>query len=595
MSLVVGIIGLIFFFWVHQKINHLNKRIEELEIKTASSASLTQQPTSPQQQSAPAAGTHTATNAAQPNTFQPHSISQIPRNDTSQSPISALFAWLSEDIFLKLGALLLLMGFGWFVSYAFINDWIGPVGRISLGLLAGLAFMGVGTWRVKDYRQQGFVFLVLGSGTVLLTIYAARALYEFLTPGTSLLVMFLSVAYVGFVSVLYQSDKLALAGLVMAAIAPLLTNTPEPSVVGLFSYLLVVIVGTIWIVRQTGSHVLTLAALVVAFLYSLPFIDAADFTSTDQTAALLFAFVFAALFFGTNTISILKQNSSAARKGQIVTALFTGLYLVFWIELVVASDIRGLLYVLWMLIFSAGSFVVYTKTVDRTPFFMYSAVTIGLLFAATATELSGPVLTLAYTAEVTALLLLARQYIAKSISEKLVWLFVLPVFLSLESLNASSWNSGFLHWDLVTLLVTAAGLGVVGWVYLQTRVAGEEKNHFAEVLLGVSAFYLLSLVWLISHSVLAYDVATTVSLIIYTVLGLALLLIGRTQDNKLWQLCGGVLLGLVVARLLLIDVWQMDLVGRIVTFFVVGGLLISTAFIGKNKSTTSSPTHLDNN
>jgi hypothetical protein len=42
-----------------------------------------------------------------------------------------------------------------------------------------------------------------------------------------------------------------------------------------------------------------------------------------------------------------------------------------------------------------------------------------------------------------------------------------------------------------------------------------------------------------------------------------------------------VVLGGVVLRLLLIDVWQMDLVGRIITFFVVGTLLLSTAFIKK--------------
>jgi uncharacterized membrane protein len=86
--------------------------------------------------------------------------------------------------------------------------------------------------------------------------------------------------------------------------------------------------------------------------------------------------------------------------------------------------------------------------------------------------------------------------------------------------------------------------------------------------------------------VLSDDVATTVSLIVYTVLGLSFLVLGRINESKSWQLCGGVLLGAVVLRLLLIDVWQMDLVGRIITFFVVGTLLISTAFIKKVKKGT---------
>ena len=40
---------------------------------------------------------------------------------------------------------------------------------------------------------------------------------------------------------------------------------------------------------------------------------------------------------------------------------------------------------------------------------------------------------------------------------------------------------------------------------------------------------------------------------------------------------------LVVAKLLLIDVWNMELALRIVTFVVIGILFVSTSFIGKSK------------
>jgi len=589
-GVLFGALGLAFIIFANKKIDRLTKRIEILEQSHYSKLQPNTSPASDSSRSTPM----TPVTPAHPNSFQPQAISHIPTYAPGKSVADSFLAWMSQDILMKLGALLLLMGFGWFVSYAFINNWIGPVGRISLGLLAGLAFMGAGTWRIKDFRHQGGIFLVLGSGTVLLTLFAARELYDFLTPAVSLVVMFMSVAYVGFVSVLYKSEKLAFAGLVMAAIAPLLTNTPDPSVVGLMSYLLVVVIGTLWVVKLTGSHALTLGALVMVFLYSLPFVSPYGFTPNDETIALLFAFIFAAIFFATNTLSIIKIQTETARRGQIITALGTGLYLVFWIQLMVLPQMQSIAYVFWMLVFSVGTFFVYTLTVNRMPFFVYGAVTVGLLFAATAAELSGPVLTLAYTAQITAILLAARLYLPAALSEKLVWLFTLPIVLSAVSFTSSTWNAGFLHWDFVTLLITGLGLGIIGFVYLQTRIEGEEKNHFAEVLLSLSAFYLLSLVWLVTHSVLAYDVATTVSLILYTVLGMALLVVGRVQSSRFWQVCGGVLLGLVVARLLLIDVWQMDLVGKIITFFVVGGLLISTAFIGKSKA-QSATSPVENN
>jgi hypothetical protein len=239
-----------------------------------------------------------------------------------------------------------------------------------------------------------------------------------------------------------------------------------------------------------------------------------------------------------------------------------------------------------MLVFSIGSFVVYTKTVNRTPFIVYGAVTVGLLLAATAAELSGPVLTLAFSAEITLLLLVARHMITQQMSEKMTWLLVLPVVLSLESFVSSAWYSGFLHWDFVTLVTVAGALGVVGLVYKKTKASTGTKNYWAEALIGLAFLYVLSIIWLALHSVLSEDAATTVSLIVYTLLGISFLLLGRVKDSHFWQLCGGVLLGAVVLRLLLIDVWQMDLVGRIITFFVIGTLLISTAFIKKVKKET---------
>jgi hypothetical protein len=69
-----------------------------------------------------------------------------------------------------------------------------------------------------------------------------------------------------------------------------------------------------------------------------------------------------------------------------------------------------------------------------------------------------------------------------------------------------------------------------------------------------------------------------ISLVIYTIIGLIVYSSGQTT-----KLYGGILLGFVVIHLLLIDVWYLELTGRIITFFVVGTLLMLTAFIGRNK------------
>jgi hypothetical protein len=77
------------------------------------------------------------------------------------------------------------------------------------------------------------------------------------------------------------------------------------------------------------------------------------------------------------------------------------------------------------------------------------------------------------------------------------------------------------------------------------------------------------------------DTAVTICLIIYTIIGLIFYLKGQFKSSKTLRLYGAILLGFVVGRLLIIDVWKMALSGRITIFFLVGILLMSTAFLGR--------------
>jgi len=248
---------------------------------------------------------------------------------------------------------------------------------------------------------------------------------------------------------------------------------------------------------------------------------------------------------------------------------------------------QSLAYVFWMLIFSIGTFFVFTQTKNRIPFYVYGAVTLGFLFAATAAELSGPVLVFAYTAEVTALVLLSRFLLPNKTSHGLVWLFALPCTLSLSSFAANSWNTGVLHADFAILSFITLALAIVGLVFIETREESESSNMLAEALLGVSLLYFLSLIWLVLHASLVGDIATMCTLIIYTILGIGFWSIGQMQNNDFLTAAGTVLLVGVVVRLVLVDVWLMGLVGRIITFMVIGVLLISTAFMRKNKKSVT--------
>jgi hypothetical protein len=494
---------------------------------------------------------------------------------------SRFYSWLKQDFMVKLGAFLLLLAFGWFVSYAFANNWIGPVGRITIGLMAGVSFLLLGTWRMRQFVHQGGIFTVVGATTILLTLYAARELYNFFTPETALVLMFMTVSFVAFVSVRFASEKLALAGLLLAAFAPLLTAAPLPDVMVVFPYLLVVVAGSLWVVWRTGWTRLTLATLVVSYLHSLPFLGG---RIIDQDSAIMFSFLLVGIFFAANVVSLVRRRNNISHLGiHALTALGTVIFLFSWIE-TAANDVwRSLLYTAWALVFALGTYVVFVATANYKAFYLYGATSIALIGVATAAELDGPILVIMYLAEISLLVMAAAKLRAGAVLlSRLSLILIVPTLLSVESFDLSIWN-GVFNENFAVICLTAIVLIMTGLqISLQTDYLDTAYPKITVNTLFVgSSFFLVSLVWLVCHKLFEYDLGTMVSLTFYTIVGIGMFVSGKSSGVRLLQVVGGVLIGLVVARLLLVDVWEMEIEGRIIVFLIVGLLLISTAFIRK--------------
>jgi len=564
--IIIVLVGVI--FWLHRRVSNLEEQMQ---------AGVSQQrSTQTKVSSIPAAVPVQQTHEPQAPIVE----------DQGPTAMDKFVEWAKEDWLLKLGALLLLIGFGWLVSFAFANNWIGPAGRIALGLIGGVLILLLGWWRVKKYVYQGSTFLVLGSSVILLTTFAARELYDFFTPLVALGIMFLSVAFVALASVKYRHLPLAIASLVVAGITPLLTNFSSGDVVSLFLYLLVVTIGTIWIVGITGWRILTAAALTLVALYSLPHLSSVG--SANQDILLLFSFVFTAIFFVTSILGILKLKKNEIIP-DLITAGGTGLFLLVWIMVAAPDEWKSLIMVAWMLVFGVGGFIAFRLTQRFEPFYIYLGVSIAMLAAATSVELNGATLVIAYAVE-SGIISLVTYAVLKNLrtAQALSLLMVGPIFLSFQSLTSRAWNTSVFNKDFFVLLVLAIilfGLGLFfWWMHGRIKVVQKDEMHFNVVLLIVGSIYVYALLWLSLHATsLSNDIATMVSLIIYTIIGLAIYFYGRVQEKKVMQIYGAVLLTVVVGRLVVIDVWGMALSGRIITFFVVGALLTTTAFFGRKK------------
>jgi len=512
---------------------------------------------------------------------QPSGYAEPLGRDSRQS--GGFVEWLKEDWMLKVGGGLILIGFGWFVTYAIIQGWIGPMGRITLGIIFGALMLILGEWRIRSYVQQGSVFLVIGSTIILLTIFAARELYDFFTPVSALMVMFASVGFAAFSSVVHNRQPLALASIILAGIAPLLTGSSEASYLGLFSYLLIVVMGTLWVVAITGWRALIMAGLLVVSFYSLPHL-VGIIESVESQGLLFFAFLFSTIFFLTNTAGILKSKDGDIT-ADAAAAGGTGIFLIAWIMRMVSPQWQSLVLAAWMIVFIGGAYSIFAITKKKQPFYIYACVALGMLVAATAAELSGPVLTLAYIVESVLVVLISYTALRDiKITQTVSWLLIGPAFLSLTSFMAYNWREGVLHDDFFVLFVMSAALFLLGTFFftLRNREGSEGIRNFYSTIFTIGSVYALSLYWLSLHAGMENEeTATMISLITFTIVGLITYIRGKLRNKRGLLIYGGVLTGLVVARLLLVEVWEMELTGRIVTFFIIGALLMSTAFIGR--------------
>lgn len=170
--------------------------------------------------------------------------------------------------------------------------------------------------------------------------------------------------------------------------------------------------------------------------------------------------------------------------------------------------------------------------------------------------------------------------------QKSMLLYFLPAAMALYALFVSgSWESIW-HPHLVGVFVVTALLAVAvirlnHWSQLTAEVAAE-ISQWQRILGGIGFVLAIGMVWRITHSVVpSADIAVVVALFIYTVTGLGLYITGRSHASRALRISGILLLALVVARLVLVDVWSMETLPRIATFLGIGFLFMVTALLEK--------------
>jgi len=144
------------------------------------------------------------------------------------------------------GGLAVFLATGFFVKHAIDNQWIGATGRVTLGIIFGLALIAIGDVCFRRKMQAlGQGLIGAGLACVYVSLYAAFSFYHLLPQGAAFAAM-IAVTVAGVtLAVLHDALALAVLALIGGLLTPVMLSTGRDSRDTLFGYLTLLDLGVL--------------------------------------------------------------------------------------------------------------------------------------------------------------------------------------------------------------------------------------------------------------------------------------------------------------------------------------------------------------
>ncbi len=155
---------------------------------------------------------------------------------------------LGQKWLLIIGIVVMVLGVGYFLKYAFDQNWIGPVGRVAMAYAGGAACLAIG----EHFRRKGlaaFGLYLVGGGIAVLYFsgYAAFQVYYLIGQPTALGLMVAVTALAGLLALAHDVMWLAVLGIIGGFLTPVILSTKQDHQIALMTYMTILNGGILWI------------------------------------------------------------------------------------------------------------------------------------------------------------------------------------------------------------------------------------------------------------------------------------------------------------------------------------------------------------
>jgi uncharacterized membrane protein len=513
----------------------------------------------------------------------------------------------------RIGIAALLIGISYFLKFAFDNNWIGPAGRVTIGMLAGIAVV---VWserfRTKGYKAFSYSLKAVGIGTLYLSLWAAFQVYS-LIPSSIAFVMMLAVTSATAAMAWAQDAQLLAAFALTGGFStPLLLSTGQNREVALFSYVALLDLATLFLVMFKPWRRLLVMSYAGTLLLYIGWYS--SFYSRSQlTLTLVFATLFFAIFAIAPLVTIQPADEAPVFASIPAVLAFVNA-VVYFLQAYAMIEEVDKTRMAWFALALAAVYIVLSRQVQTrqihtrkitpgaTPVlhFLHLAVALGFITVAIPIRLDAHWITIGWFVEAGIFL-----WVADRMKSELLNLFALAALalgvVRLLAIDNFHTTQLIFNMRMATYAVAVAVLGAVAW-YASRRTDDAGRAVAAVALVALNLLALIAL----SHEVADYYARQMTALrpafnrwtpingndwrrieierdftysALWMAYGAMLMVVGFIRRSAFVRWQSLVLIAATTVKVFVYDVSQLDRGYRIISFIVLGALLLAISFV----------------
>jgi len=508
----------------------------------------------------------------------------------------------------RIGIAAVLIGVSYFLKFAFENNWIGPAGRVAIGLIAGIAIVFWSErFRSKGYQAFSYSLKAVGIGTLYLSLWAAFQRYSLIPSSVAFIMMLAVTASAAVMALAQDAQILAAFALTGGFSTPLLLSTGQNREIALFTYVAILDVATLVLVMfKPWRRLLVMSYAGTLLLYIGWYSE--FYTRSQLGLTLGFATVFFAVFAIAPLVTLQPENEAAvfASIPAILAFINAGVYFLQAYAMIEEVDKT---YMAWFALGLAAVYIFLSRMVharnlvpgaSEILYFLHLAVAIGFITIAIPIRLNSHWITMGWFVEAAVLLWIGDRIKSDFLNLFALAALVLGVFRLLAFDNFPTAPLIF-NMRMATYAVAIIVLGAVAWF------AGKRDDEYARNIAAIALVALNVLALIALSREVADFYSRQISLLprepqgqwnayyanfhrvqierdftysaLWMAYGAMLMILGflRRSPFVRWQAL--ILIAVTICKVFVYDVSQLDKQYRILSFIVLGALLLAISFV----------------